>query len=155
MGKGTAPVELTESNIIKYILFAGGVLDEQNVPETGRFFVIPSIAAVLLKASDIKDASMMGDGKSVLRNGRIGMIDRFTLYSSNLLPKTIDAGGNTYDMIFGHPLGLTYASQFTELDYIDKPETTFGKFIKGLHVYGHKVIKPEAIGVLYAKPVLL
>ena len=154
MGVAGTPVELTESNIIKYILYAGGILDEQNMPETGRFMIIPSLAAVLLKASDIKDASMMGDGKSTLRNGRIGMIDRFTLYSSNLLPKTND-GGNCWDMIFGHPLGLTFASQFTDLDYIEHPETTFGKFVKGLHVYGYKVIKPEALGVLYAKPMLV
>jgi len=32
---------LTESNIIKYILYAGGILDEQNMPETGRFMIIP------------------------------------------------------------------------------------------------------------------
>jgi hypothetical protein len=154
MGVAGTPVELTEANIIKYILYAGGILDEQNMPETGRFFIIPSIAAVLLKSSDIKDASMMGDGKSTLRNGRIGTLDRFTLFSSNLLPKATD-GGTCYDMIFGHPLGMTFASQFTDLDYIDHPETTFGKFVKGLHIYGHKVIKPEALGVLYAKPILL
>ena len=154
LGTSGSPVELTESNIIKYILFAGGVLDEQNIPETDRFMVMPSLAAVLLKASDIKDASMMGDGKSTLRNGRIGMVDRFTIYASNLLPQTSDGGSTCWDIIFGHPCGLTFASQFTELDYIEHPETTFGKFVKGLHVYGYKVVKSDAIGVLYAKPVL-
>jgi hypothetical protein len=154
LGTAGTPVELTEVNIIKIILMCGAALDENNIPESGRFMVIPAILTVLIK-DFIKDASMMGDGKSVLRNGRIGMLDRFTLYASNLLPKTTDAGGTCWDILFGHPLALTFASQFTETNYIENPETTFGKLMKGLHVYGSEVIKSEGLGCLYGKPVLL
>lgn len=153
LGAAGNAFELTEVNIIKAILYAGAVLDEQNIPETGRFMIIPAIASVLLKASDIKDSSMMGDNKSVLRNGRIGVLDRFTLYGSNLLPKVND-GGWCWDILFGHPLGLTFASQYTETNYIENPETTFGKLMKGLHVYGWEAVKPEALGCIYAKPIL-
>lgn len=152
LGVSTAPVELTSANIVKYILMAGGALGENNVPQGGWFFIMPEAAAVLLRNSDVKDASMMGDNQSTLRSGRLGRLGNFTLYASNLLPSVADptTGQLCFDMIFGHPYGITYASQFLETDYIDKPETTFGKFIKTLHVYGYQMIKPAAVGHLYA-----
>jgi len=152
LGASGAPVELTSANILKYILMAGGALGENNVPQGGWFFVMPEAAAVLLRNSDVKDASMMGDNQSTLRSGRLGRLGNFTLYASNLLESAVDGttGQLCFNMIFGHPYGITYASQFLNTDYIDKPETTFGKFIKTLHVYGYQMIKPEAVGVLYA-----
>ena len=152
IGESGAPVELTSANIVKYILMAGGVLGEQNVPQGGWFIVMPEAAAVLLRNSDVKDASMMGDNQSTLRSGRLGRLGNFTLYSSNLLPSYTDSTTRQlcWDIIFGHPYGITYASQFVETDYIDKPESTFGKHIKSLHVYGYEMIKPVAVGRIYA-----
>jgi len=63
MGVAGTPVELTEANIIKYILYRRWDPGRAEHAETGRFMIIPSLAAVLLKASDIKDASMMGERK--------------------------------------------------------------------------------------------
>jgi len=154
LGESTSPVDISRSNIINYICYAGGVLDEENVPETDRFLLIPSIAAVLLKTSDIKDASLTGDNVSTLRNGRLGRVDRFTIYTSNLLEKTLEGSAYAYNMIFGHPMALTFASQYTETKFIPQPETTFGQLMAGLNVFGFKVIKEEALGCLYGRPVL-
>ena len=76
---GESAVEVTSSTVIDKITLCGQVLDEQNVPETGRWFVIPAWMGQRIKTSDLKDASLTGDGKSILRNGRIGMIDRFEI----------------------------------------------------------------------------
>jgi len=122
----------------------GTVLDEQNVPETGRWFVIPTWMAGMIKKSDVKDASMMGDGTSVLRNGRIGMIDRFTLYSSNLLYKT----SNKFVALFGVRDAITFATQIVKTDHIPTPSDAFAERVRGLQVYGYKTIKPEAYGAL-------
>ena len=65
----------------------GTVLDEANCPEQNRFLVIPAKMAGLIKQSDLKDASITGDGSTPLRNGRLGMIDRFTVYVSHNLKK--------------------------------------------------------------------
>jgi len=145
------PVELTKINVLDYIVDTGTVLDEQNIPESSRFMVIPAWMAGMIKKSDIKDASLTGDGKSLLRNGRIGVVDRFTLYSSNLLAFVSDTGANCFDILFGHPLALTFASQFVKTGHIPEPESTFGQIVRGLHVYGSKVIKGEGLGCLYAK----
>ena len=47
----------------------GTVLDEANCPEGDRFLVIPAKMAGLIKQSDLKDASITGDGSTPLRNG--------------------------------------------------------------------------------------
>jgi len=148
LGATGAAVQLTKANIIDKLLEMGQVLDEQNVPETGRWVVMPAWAIRLLKSSDIKDASLTGDGASPLRNGRVGMIDRFTLYSSNLLPRYVDTN-NPFDIIAGHKVGLTFATQITKTETL-RSETTFGTLMRGLQVFGMKVVKGDSLVRLYA-----
>jgi len=148
LGATGAAVQLTKANIIDKLLEMGQVLDEQNVPETGRWVVMPAWAIRLLKSSDIKDASLTGDGASPLRNGRVGMIDRFTLYSSNLLPRYVDTN-SPFDIIAGHKVGLTFATQITKTETL-RSETTFGTLMRGLQVFGMKVVKGDSLVRLYA-----
>jgi hypothetical protein len=58
----------------------GQVLDEQNVPETGRFLLLPFWATNLLKQSDLKAVYLTGDGTTPLRNGRVGTVKPLTLH---------------------------------------------------------------------------
>jgi hypothetical protein len=148
LGVTGSPIQITKSNVIDTILLMGQVLDEQNVAETGRWLLMPYWATTLLKGSDIKDASLAGDGTSVLRNGRVGMIDRFTIYNSNLLPNYVDGANNTFSMIAGTTAGLTFATQLTNTESL-RAESTFGEIMRGLMVYGHKVVKPEALTTAY------
>ena len=147
LGVTGTPLQVTKANVLDTILYMGQVLDEQNVPETGRFMILPFWATTLLKMSDIKDASLTGDGTSPLRNGRVGVIDRFTTYNSNLLPRYVD-GVATTNFIAGTNYGLTFATQLTKTESL-RAESTFGNIMRGLMVYGHKVIKPEALVSAY------
>ncbi len=149
LGAATAPVQITKANVLELIVDCGSVLDEQSVPEEGRWMVIPTWMAGLIKKSDLKDVSLTGDGKSVLRNGRIGMIDRFTLFASNLLYSVTDVG-TCYYSLFGTRTGISFASQITETEKLRNPYD-FGDIIRGLKVYGYKPTKTEAYGVLYCK----
>jgi hypothetical protein len=148
LGVTTDPVGLLSTNIIENIVNCGVVLDEQNIPDENRWMVLPAWAIGLLKNSDIKDASLTGDGKSALRNGRVGMIDRFTIYMSNNL-KTVTDTVKCTNCMFGHKAALAFASQMTAQETIDNPDD-FGKLIRALQAYGYKVVKPEAMGLLYA-----
>jgi hypothetical protein len=149
LGAAGAPIGLTKVNILDYLVDLGQVMDEQNIPEDGRGVVIPAWAASLLKKSDLKDASLTGDGASVMRNGRLGMIDRFTLYVSNLLPRVTDGTVQAYNIYAMHKECLSFASQITKTETL-RAESTFGNIMRGLNVYGYKVTKPEAGAVLYA-----
>ena len=146
LGTAGAPLTVTKDgsggtvSVTDLVVDMGTVLDEANCPESDRYMVIPARMAGLIKKSELKDASLAGDSQSVVRNGRLGMIDRFTLYVSHNLDVT---GGNT-SIIAGHKMGFTFASQMTEMETI-RSETTFGNIIRGLQVYGYKVVKPEAI----------
>jgi hypothetical protein len=147
LGTTASPLSVTKdgaggtASVVDLIVDIGTVLDEANAPEAGRFLVIPARMAGLIKKSELKDASLVGDTTSVIRNGRLGMVDRFTLYVSHNLK--VDTGGK-YNIIAGHKMGFTFASQMTEMETI-RSETTFGNIIRGLQVYGYKVVKPEAL----------
>jgi len=143
LGEAGSPEALTTTNVIGKIVDMGTVLDEANCPEQGRFLCIPAKMAGLIKQSDLKDASITGDGNSPLRNGRLGMIDRFTVYVSHNLYKN----GSEFSVIAGHQMGFTFASQMTNMETI-RSETTFGNIIRGLQVYGYKVVKPEALATM-------
>ncbi len=148
-GAGGA-IQITKANVLDYLVDCGSVLDEQNVPETGRWFIIPTWLAGMIKKSDLKDASMTGDGSSILRNGRLGMIDRFTLYSSNLLRSAVDTGNTCYNALFGTKDAITFAAQVTETEKLRNP-FDFGDIVRGLNIYGYKAVKTEAFGCLYCR----
>lgn len=144
LGVTGTPLQITKENVLDWIVDQGLVLDEQNVPETGRWMVIPAWVAAMVKKSDLKDASISGDGTSILRNGKIGMIDRFTLYSSNNLPQALDGANMAYEVIAGTRDAISFASQITKTETM-RSESTFGDLLRGLNVFGFEVTKPEAL----------
>ena len=149
LGAGGAPVTVSSSTVLDNIVDMGTVLDEQNIPEQGRWMVVPPWFAGVVKKSDLREASISGDGVSLLRNGRIGMIDRFTLYASNLLPTAAEGAATAFRIFAGHPHGLTFASQISKIETI-RSESTFGTLLRGLQVYGSKVLEGVAMTELYA-----
>jgi hypothetical protein len=150
------PLTLTTSNIISTITAMSSVLDEQNVPDTDRFLVVSPYVRSLLMNSSLQQAYLTGDNMSILRNGKIGTIDRFTVYVSNLLPTATGAtdftgtaltGAVTRKCFFaGHKSGLTFASQIAKVESLPNPGD-FGQLIRGLNVYGYGTIKPESLVV--------
>jgi hypothetical protein len=153
LGVTTAPLDLVsntpgagETEVLDAILRLGQCLDEQNIPETGRWIVIPTWMATLIKKSELRQAYLSGDSVSILRNGRLGMVDRFTLYVSNLLPTGVAGGlaaGETA-IYAGHAHGLTFASQVSKVETL-RSEMTFGTILRGLQVYGYKVVDDVAL----------
>ena len=159
LGVTTSPLSTTaiaasgKVDILSVLLRMGQALDEQNIPETGRWVVLPTWAATLVKQSELRQAYLSGDGVSILRNGRLGMVDRFTLYTSNLLP-TGTAGGlasGETAIYAGHAHGLTFASQVSKVETL-RSEQTFGTILRGLQVYGYKVIDGTAIAQAIVTP---
>lgn len=150
LGTAGTPVTLTKTNILDYIVDLGTVLDEQTVPETGRWLVLPAWACGMIKKSDLKDASLSGDGSSIMRNGRIGMVDRFTIYMSNNIDISVDGSDNVFNIIAGHKAGLTFAAQMTDMETLPNPNS-FGQLVRGLNVYGYEVIEGKYLTHLYAK----
>ncbi len=161
-GTGNGSTKANARKIIDFIIDCGLVLDEQRVPETGRWIVLPPWAAAMVKRSAFQQAYLTGDAVSIARNGRLGMIDRFTVYVSNLLPignaanaaatgtdypvyPTTGLAAGEYGTYFGHSLGLTFASQMTKVETL-RSELTFGTLMRGLQSWGFAVINPTLVG---------
>jgi hypothetical protein len=165
LGTDAAPISLTGANVLATITAMGGVLDEYNVPETDRWIILDPLTRQLLLQSNLAQAQFMGDATSMVRNGKIGSIDRFTVYVSNNLPKAI-AGANTpwlsgdgtessitsssglkrRALIAGHKAAIGFASQLTKVETV-RSTTDFGDYVRGLQIYGFKVVKPQALTV--------
>jgi hypothetical protein len=163
LGTDVAPIDQsTAENVLNAILRMASVLDEQNVPEDGRFLIISPYDRHLLMQSNIAQAYFSGDNASTIRTGKIGMLDRFSVYVSNLLPKGeagkalvsgLDAtsGGATLTdakarrtMIAGTTQATSFAMTVDKTEPL-RNQTDFGDIVRGLAVYGRKVVKPEAL----------
>jgi hypothetical protein len=140
---GAGQVELLD-----VLMRMGQVLDEQNIPEVGRWVVMPSWAGRQIKQSELRQAYLSGDSVSMLRNGRLGMVDRFTIYISNLLPNNSTDSTNfasgEWPIFAGHAHGLTFASQISKVETL-RSELTFGQILRGLQVYGYQVVDGKAL----------
>lgn len=151
LGATGSPLTLDATNIIQKIIDCGVVLDEQNAPETDRYIVLPPAIAGLIKKSDLWKAEWAGDRESIIRTGKVGRIDRFDIYASNLVSKVTSGGdAGAYHIIFGHKKALVFVIQLTKNE-IYRPQNTFANAMKGLAVYDFMVIQPTLMGHLYAK----
>lgn len=165
LGSDTAPVDQSNAeNVLNAILRMSSVLDEQNVPEDSRWLVMSPFDRHLLMQSDIAQAYFTGDASSIVRTGKIGMIDRFSVYISNLLPRAeagkalvsgLDAtsGGATVagakprrTMIAGTKHAISFAMTVNKTEPL-RNQTDFGDIVRGMAVYGRKVVKPEAMAI--------
>lgn len=159
LGTDSAAITLTASNILENITKLSSVLDEANVPETDRWLIITPKERQLLMMSNLAQAQFMGDATSILRNGKIGSIDRFTVYVSNLLPKA--AAGQDYTgaaltgavkrhaIMAGHKSAISFASQINKVESLQNPND-FGTLVRGLSVYGSKVTQADGLCLLQA-----
>ncbi|HEV7701270.1 MAG TPA: hypothetical protein VGO43_13645 [Pyrinomonadaceae bacterium] len=118
-------------------------LDEANIPSEGRFAVVPPFFHGAL----LKDTRFVGTGgmnaEQTLRNGQIGEAAGFSILKSNNAPI---AASTKYKIIAGHPMAYSYAEQISKVETYRK-EKGFGDGVKGLHVYGGKLVRPTAWAV--------
>lgn len=156
LGTDDVPFALTPSTILPLIISMSSVLDEQNIPNDSRFLVISPADRQILMQSNLANAQFIGDSQSILRNGRIGMIDRFTVYVSNLLPtgnageawgtSEVQAGAaKRRAIVFGHTKAIAFAAQITKTETL-RNQNDFGDLVRGLQVYGRKVVFPKGLG---------
>lgn len=138
------------ANILDHILEAGRRLDELNIPDSDRFIVLSPLYIEMLKKTDLKLAYLTGDGVSPIRNGKVGMVDRFTVYQSNLLATGTGGDAGKTLALAGHPKATCFASQFVKTETVRLTDT-FGDGVRGLKVYGYKVVVPNALVTLKLK----
>lgn len=134
---------ITSSNIYDKIAEAKKLLSLNNVPGTGRWIVLsPREIELLEKSDDFTSASDLGD--QTKRTGFAGRIAGFEVFESN---NVVETGGNVRHLPFGHRMAITFANQIVSME-AGRHEKKFADFVKGLHVYGGKVVRATALGDL-------
>jgi hypothetical protein len=140
-------MDTVEKAAYNYLVDLGVKLDDAKVPSDGRWVIVPPWFYGYLVKDSRFTASGTATGDSVLRSGIIGTTaNGFTVMKSHNVPNTASA---KYKIIAGHDMATTFASQLVESEAF-RPHNHFSDAFKGLHVYGAKVIRPEALAMLIA-----
>lgn len=146
IGTTGTPKVPTKDDAYEYLVDLGVLLDEANVPIEGRFVVVPAWFHGLL----LKDERFVKAGTRrsdiAIRNGEVGEAAGFSILKSNNVPNTT---GEKYKILAGHSIATSYVEQIVDVQTY-KPEKRFGDAVKGLHVYGGKVVRPTALAMLIA-----
>jgi hypothetical protein len=146
IGDDTTPIVPTATTAYEYLVDMGVLLDEANVPSMGRWCIVPSwFHGLLLK--DARFVQFGGSGQeSTLRNGQVGEAAGFAIMKSNNVPST---AGTKFKIMAGYPGAITYAEQIGKVEGY-RPEKRFADALKGLHLYGARVVRPSGLAVMTA-----
>ena len=120
------------------------LLDEQNVPEEGRWFLAnPEFYEQLVQSSSKLLSVDFNAGQGSIRNGLVssGKLRGFDMYKTNNIAATSNAAGKC---LAGHISSTCTAQTIVNTEVIRDP-SSFGDIVRGLHVYGAKVLRGEAI----------
>ena len=134
----------SEHDPLDVMAYMARLLDEQDIPEEGRWFLAPPSFYEQLGQSSSKLMSVdFNAGQGSIRNGLVssGKLRGFDMYKSNNIASTSNAAGK---IIGGHMSSTATAQTITSTEVLRDPDS-FGDICRGLHVYGAKVLRDEAL----------
>lgn len=115
-------------------------LTRTNTPDEGRFVIVPpELYGVLLRDDRFVRADAAGTTEG-LRNGSVGRAAGFDVIEGTRVPESAGA----YRILAGHGVATTYAEQIVSTEAM-RLEGSFGDGVRGLHLYGGEVIRPDQI----------
>jgi P22 coat protein - gene protein 5. len=141
IGNDTSPIALTAANAYEYLVDMGTKLSEANVRKAGRWVIVPPWFHGLLLKDDRFVKTGGGNAEATLRNGLVGTAAGFNVMESNNVPNT---NGTKYKILAGTNIAWSFANQISSVESF-RPEKRFGDAMKGLHVYGAQVFRPETL----------
>lgn len=149
IGSLAAPLAVTPANVYSVLgVKARTLMARGNVPDQGRFMIgPPELTGIMLDS----DRLIQDGGTASVLNGTVGRMASFTQLESNNVPEQMSTEATprkVYQVVFGTNQGASVAEQIVSVKAY-QPERRFADAIKGLHVYGSKVLRPEVLGVAY------
>jgi len=145
-GSTATPIVPTSTTAYEYLADAFTALDEANAPSQNRWVVVPPWFHGLLR----KDARFVSYGtdmnRAVLENAIVGQAAGFNVFVSN---NVVNTSGAKYKILFGHAAAWTMAMQIEKVEAF-RMEKRFADAVKGLNVYGAKVVRSGILGCMTA-----
>ena len=158
MGTTSVPIDIGfgsgEVDPLNQMALAAKELDENNVPEEGRWFVAaPEWYNVLSNTASKLLTVDFNAGQGSIRNGLVasGLLRGFQMYKSNNLPTNdltaaSPAGTATQpEALFGHISAVSAASAMNKVETV-RDTSTFSDIVRGLMVWGRKVLRDDSVG---------
>lgn len=147
VNSGSAVAITTGALAYTNLVALGTELDEANVGSEGRWAVLPPwYHGLLLDNVNFINAEKSADGGMALRNGFIGRAAGFDLYKSN---NVVNVTGDDFAVMAGNDSAISYAEQINSVEAY-RPEAKFADAVKGLHLWGAKVVRPDSLAYLLA-----
>lgn len=155
IGSDASPIQLVagapqtgQKNVYEALVDMRVKLDRANVPTEGRWVIVPpEVYALLLKDTRFVVAQPNPQAGRALLNGEVGEIAGFRVFVSNNVPEGSSA---KYRILAGYPDATTYAEQINKVEAIRR-ENRFADAVKGLHLYGAKVTRPDGLVLMIAQ----
>jgi hypothetical protein len=158
MGTTSVPIDIGfgsgEVDPLNQMALAAKELDVANAPEEGRWFVAaPEWYNVLSNTSSKLLTVDFNAGQGSIRNGLVasGLLRGFSMYKSNNLPTNDLTGASPAgtatqpEALFGHISAVSAASAMNKVETI-RDTSTFSDIVRGLMVWGRKVLRTEVVG---------
>jgi hypothetical protein len=121
-------------------------LDNANVPNAGRYVIVPPwYEGLLIQSSAFISVADSGSSEA-LRNGHIGRAFGFDVFTSNNVTNVV---GDDYLVSAGYTGAITFATQINKVEGY-RPEDSFSDAMKGLNLFGSKLVRPTGIATLVA-----
>lgn len=138
LGTTGTPIVPTSTTAYEYLADAYTLLDEANAPAQGRVAIVPPWFHGLLRKDQRFVSFGTQENRSTLLNGVIGEAAGFTVLVSN---NVFNTSGAKYRIMCTHPSAWTLAMQIEKVEAY-RPPLRFADAVKGLNVYGAKVVRP-------------
>ncbi len=149
MGSAASPVTVSAGNVILTLSYAGRYMSEKNVPEGNRIMVVPPWVHQKMLLAEIGGISATAVPKvfdgNALTSGYVGDALGFRFLLSN---NVVAAASNVSAIMALNQSAISYAGNVSKMKAVER-EDYFDQGVKGLYVYGAKVVRPDALACLY------
>jgi hypothetical protein len=140
LGTDGAPLQVNSADLLGFMALIGEKMDTNRIPRGGRWAIVPPWFIKKLALSKIgKDTANSG----VLSSGYVGQYMGFDIYMS---PNVKNTTGAKWNIVAGTNDGTTFASQITKMEAM-RSRAQFADDVRGLYVYGGKVVYPNALAL--------
>jgi hypothetical protein len=146
---GAGGVVVNKDNAYEYLVDLSVILDENNVPAGQRWVIVPAWVHGMLLKDDRFVATGSTNADDTLANGMVGKAAGFDILVSNNISKSTDSVP-VYRAMAGYRGAISYAEQVSQVEAY-RPENRFADAVKGLHLYGAKVVRPTGLAILNCK----
>ena len=119
-------------------------LRERNFDEEGVIEITPAVYNVFKNHL----ITLSTNNPEILKKGAVGKINHAYVCIENCLPEATD-GGAVYNILRTEK-AVAFAEQIEKVEHY-RPEDAFTDAVKGLYVFGAKIVRPEEIYVMKTK----